>query len=989
VRILKRTTTLPAIPIAQNGSGTSNIREEVFDIYGNLEWIKDERGAITRHKYDIVKGAMIQAIADLDTTQVIDEPSGWVTATGFGFHLISDYEVDAFGRTTQVLGPQHNVDIAGTDTAVRMAQWTVYKDTDHEVWSARGYASGTGFNTCTLVNPASITKLDRAGSTTDQIVATRASTSGRLLATDSFAQSSWLRWTKSVYNDEGELTAARVYHLIPSTGEGTAGTNYTERAYGYDSMGRQNMEKSAVGTITRSVFDVRGQLVGTYVGTNDTGATESDPTGGGTMGNNMVVVAQHEYDGDVDEGNGNQTKRTEYIDASTTRVTSFGYDWRNRQTLVDGEVDFYQENTYDNLGHVIRVDRKNIAAAGYLIARSESFFDELGRVYQTKRYAVNPSTGTVGEAFTKTQYDGLGREKKRFLGFDTAETSYADAATVTGDTIFEQTETSWDAASNVIQLTLRRRLHTATGTGELTTASGAQPKARVSYVAMYPDAIGRGQARANYGTNGGSAFIRSATIPARSDTVLVDSTEYNSRGEAFKTIDPKAREDRSEWDHAGRLTKSIANYVDGDPATGTPDQDVTVEFTYNVDGQIATRKAKNSTTGDQTTTYVYGVTTAAGSDLAHNGLLRAVIYPDSDDVASPLGNGADGIYDRVELKYNRLGEIKERKDQNETVHVFEFDKLGRMTQDRVTTLGTNIDGAVRRLSRIYDVRGMLEKATSYDNATVGSGSIVNEVQFTYNDFGQVENDYQSHSGPVNTGTTPKVAYTYANGSANHIRRTKITYPNGRFLHVGYNTGDDANLSRVSFLADDSSGSPGTHLAEYTYLGLGMVAKVDYTEPDLRMDLAHGTGDDPFDGLDRFDRVIDLLWRDYGSSVDAERVKHGYDRASNRLWRECPVAAGQGVHMDELYTYDGIYQLKTFKRGDLNATKDGIVAGTLKFAQEWSFDPTGNWTNFKEDATGDGTFELDQNRTHNKFNEITQIAGSSSHIAHVSVRPTTS
>jgi hypothetical protein len=55
-----------------------------------------------------------------------------------------------------------------------------------------------------------------------------------------------------------------------------------------------------------------------------------------------------------------------------------------------------------------------------------------------------------------------------------------------------------------------------------------------------------------------------------------------------------------------------------------------------------------------------------------------------------------------------------------------------------------------------------------------------------------------------------------------------------------------------FLADDASGSVGTHLAEYTYLGLGMVVQVDYPEPDLRLDLAHGGGADPYDGLDRFD-----------------------------------------------------------------------------------------------------------------------------------------
>jgi hypothetical protein len=217
--VKERLTTLPVIPTSQNGSAVANTRREVFDLHGNLEWSMDERGAITRHKHDIVKGAQTQLIQDVDTTQVSDEPLGWTTVSGFGLHLVSNYEVDDLGRTTQVLGPQHNVDIGGTDTAVRTAQWTVYKDADREAWSGRGYGSGGGFSTYTLVNPVSITKMDRAGRATDQIVATRASTSGKLTASDSFAQSSWVRWTKNSYNDEGDLTASRVYHTIPSSGE--------------------------------------------------------------------------------------------------------------------------------------------------------------------------------------------------------------------------------------------------------------------------------------------------------------------------------------------------------------------------------------------------------------------------------------------------------------------------------------------------------------------------------------------------------------------------------------------------------------------------------------------------------------------------------------------------------------------------------------------------------------------------------------------------
>ena len=43
---------------------------------------------------------------------------------------------------------------------------------------------------------------------------------------------------------------------------------------------------------------------------------------------------------------------------------------------------------------------------------------------------------------------------------------------------------------------------------------------------------------------------------------------------------------------------------------------MTVETTYTADGQIATLTAKNPTTGDQVTTYVYGTTLADSDDRA-------------------------------------------------------------------------------------------------------------------------------------------------------------------------------------------------------------------------------------------------------------------------------------------------------------------------------------------------------------------------------------
>lgn len=52
-------------------------------------------------------------------------------------------------------------------------------------------------------------------------------------------------------------------------------------------------------------------------------------------------------------------------------------------------------------------------------------------------------------------------------------------------------------------------------------------------------------------------------------------------------------------------------------------------------------------------------------------------------------------------------------NQAGTVHQFDFDKLGRQTHDRVTTLGSEVDGAERRISPTYEVRGMRESVTSY------------------------------------------------------------------------------------------------------------------------------------------------------------------------------------------------------------------------------------------------------------------------------------
>ncbi|MBI1248152.1 RHS repeat-associated core domain-containing protein [bacterium] len=1010
LRVQQMTTTLPVVPTHQNGSGIATTRKVYLDEYGNPTWSMNERGYITRLKYDIPTGAMTQRIDDVDSSIEADVPGGWATPSDGGLNLITDYEHDDLGRITQMLGPWHTIDIDGTATDVRRASWTVYDESASRnvTRTAEGYATGTAPNyTYTLVNPVSIVIHAKNDKLQQQIQATRASISGKLMPSDTFVQASYTRWTTFQYTDCCNLASQRGYHMIPASGEGSPGTNYDQTSYGYDAMKRRNRDVTPGGTITRTVFDSRGLAISTWMGTNDAGASVSDPTGGGATGNNMVVITEFQYDYGNDSGDGNLTRRTAYASGTDTRATTFQYDFRNRRIFIDGEIDFYQTNAYDNLNQLIETERYDTDNAGNLIARREIKYDDRGRVYRTITYGVDPSTGSVGNAltsnhwydaagneikslpagsklFSKSTYDSLGRQTVQFQGYELDESNYVEAGNVDGDTILEQSESAYDAASNLIQTTTRQRYHNASSnqTGELKDPS-TSPKARVTYTALYPDSLGRQQAAADYGTNGGSTLSRPSTIPVRSNMILVTSQTYDDAGNAESSTDPACMVVKMEYDAAGRPTATVMNYLPSTSSSSSEgtclasdDTNIIVRMAYNGDGNMSSITAENSATGDQVTQYEYG-TTLSDSDVATSLWKRKEIYPDSVD-------GSDVIL----FAYNRQQQKTSMTDQNGTVHIYEYDKLGRMTQDRVTTLGSDVDDSVRRIATTYEVRGMRETITSHDHPDMGSGNVVNEVQFAYNEFSQLITDYQAHGGAVNTSTTPKVEYSYVTGSANTVRPTTLTYPDGRVLTYDYGTagGIDDAASRVAALVDDDGSS--THLVDYSYLGMGSPAQsvntpfgqgfviADYTQPNTKWTLADLSGaNDPdtgdiYSGLDRFGRVKDNRWYDYGSSADLERIKYGYDRASNRIWRQNIVADALSQSFDELYGYDGVNRLKEMSRGTLNAQKDGITNQSL--AECWSLDATGNWQKYLEDANGNGTWNLNQARTGNTVNEITNI-----------------
>ena len=982
LQVAQRTTTLPVVPLGQNGSGVVCQRREVYDSQGNVTWTMDERGFITYMQYDTTTNAIVQRIEDVQTSGMSGVPAGWVTPAGGGLNLITDYDFDSLGRITQELGPE-TLDILFE--AYRRASWTVYRDDIDQVWTGMGYQSislGMPYN---LINPVTLVQMDKAGRTVGQIQAVRTSTYGPLSASDSFPQTTWSRWTHTNYDPQNQLTGVQVYFLIPPSGGGSVGTNYNESVFGYDASGDQNRQVSPGGTITRTVYHPRGWVLQTWVGTNDTAATDSDPSGGGAPGNNMVITALNVYDYGEAGGDGNLSYTFLYQDEYNIRETYYDYDFRDRRIGMFPPVGAYEVYTLDNQDRVVATERYS-PDTELLVALSATNYDGQGRTYQTIIYAVDPNTGIGGfrltsntwydpsgnivktqnagtSLFDKTMYDGIGRTTAVYRGYNLTLTDYPYPVDVSSDTIVQQIEMTIDAANNVIAQITRERDHNATDVGALTTAAGPQPQARVSYAAMWPDQLGRLVVQADYGTNAAEAWMRPESPPSISSaTVLVTLTAYDSAGNAYQMTDPQGMVTKSSFDQAGRLTQQLANYVAG--GTG-PDQNQETDYTYNADSRVATLTAKNSVTGDQTTQFVYG-TTLADSDVASNDLLVQKIYP-ADTLSQP---------DRLTYAYDALGEVTETIDSNGTIHEYIYDTLGRPLHDCVTTLGSAVDGTVQRVSRSYEVRGMLTQITSYDNPSVYSGDVVNDVLLVYNNFGQLSADYQSHVGAVDTGSTPCVQYAYSDGSANTIRRTGLTYPDGRTLSYGYGvSGSIADaLSRLDTITDDD----GTVLASLTYLGLDTRVQMIYAEPGVQLTLIQqlgepvGDGGDQYVGLDRFGRLVDQRWMDSTSS-DIERVQFGYSEASNRIWRQNPVATAAGAALDEFYTNDGLQQLSARQQGTLNGTRTGI-SGTPATEEDFTYDPLGNWSEYVTKAGGSTT--LSQSRTHNVDNEITTLAGAS-------------
>jgi YD repeat-containing protein len=569
----------------------------------------------------------------------------------------------------------------------------------------------------------------------------------------------------------------------------------------------------------------------------------------------------------------------------------------------------------------------------------------------------------------------------------TNDSGYSDADDVTGDIVLEQHQTGYDSVGRVVVQASISRYHTDTTspTGSLDTGlstptaftlAGLSPDVlgRIQISAMWYDVRDRVTDTAQYGTNGGSDFSYPGSVPSRSDTVLVSTSSFNDDGTLLQVEDPKGIKTRYTYDDAGRRTKVTSNWVDGSPSSTTADDDQIVQYAYTDGLQTSITAYVDGGSNDQVTTYFHGVTKGTNpgdSRIASNALIAKVQYPDA----------ADSTNDVVKFAYNAQGQQIWKKDQYVTSpstaggNIIEttYDSAGRETSRAVTTPGTGFDTAVLRIETAYTALGQVETVTQYDAAS--SGSVVDQVKYLYDGWGNVTNFRQDIDGTVGGSGYYDVAYAYekATTGRNTIRRTSETL-GGKTFSLNYASSGSPDVadvsSRVYSIKDGA-----TPLVQYEYLGAGQVVGTMYDEPDV-FSRQYGSTAGQYPDLDTLNRVVGSKWtKDLSTDVDFYRYTLTYDRNSNITKADqaddsnADSIADGHVGFDIAYTMDNLNRLTVADEGTFSG--GSITSRTRK--QEWTLTQTGNWSLDKLDLNGDAdwsdTDEWQDSKTFNKVNEI--------------------
>lgn len=663
---------------------------------------------------------------------------------------------------------------------------------------------------------------------------------------------------------------------------------------------------------------------------------------------------------------------------------------------------------------------------------SDQWFDEVGRTIKSQ---------PPGAPGTKIAYDGLGRASHMFMGEMLGDSGYTDVYDTTnrkpkvnGDVILEESVTTYGSDEDqrgfnrVVLSTTYQRAHTSSSTGSLSNydAGGGDSTAVATFTGYIYDDANRPVQSGYFGTNQSSGFDAGGTAPTMQAgdgsndfdatnlftmpaDALVGESIYDERGRVETTVQPDGTRTRTIFDDLNRTIGVIENDQTGSVVTLTwstnrwatanagggsnpDDQNRVTSFVYDGLGDITRRVAHDGDTNVQETLYTYAYD---GTHIKSNALLSKVEYPDE---TAGTANTVDDEYE-VSYEYNAQGEPIEMTDQNNTVHAYAYDAVGRLIEDDVTTFGTNIDQTVHTIEYAFSsTTGLLEEVTSFDGA--GTPNILNQIRFEYDDMLALSKYRQNPSGQVGSGQSADVEYTYTREDGttndNFSRLDIMKYPlvntggNQRTQlqqYYGAAASLDDKISRSrGFDWDFQMVSVASDEIRYDYVGLGMTVVANHgnsskLQLDRYVDSNYTTytgsgvtgsrtpGD--YEGLDQYGRVERQVWIEKPTVWDPELrpavvdVKFVYESDATDILRRYDSRFGTSLaDIGDKYDYDGLNRLAEAVRGKPNGTgwtQDGSRE------EDWGLDVFGNWDTY---ANAIGGTAFSQNRTHNEANELT-------------------
>jgi YD repeat-containing protein len=708
--------------------------------------------------------------------------------------------------------------------------------------------------------------------------------------------------TESDYDSQGRVYESRTYNVAPATSTnpspGTVG-DYLPTDTWYDANGNVVATRTGDGPIQKSVYNTDGELVGSYTCadatpdlsysgmTNLQGASayypdtvvEQTQTWYDADGNVIATADYQRLPGDTTtEGALNATDS--YVTATTTFYDAAGRDIEDvnygRQDVIDAS----SPTAFFNLdGSLIAEDGNPAVAEGAPPARqtgatctfqvTTTIYDPgLGNVMPVPGGITDgPLAGTVetidnGGQITLTESDLAGRTVRTIQDYTGPAAFVSNGLALEADTFCDlTTDYQYDFSGRMVGMTV----YDAKGQG-----NGVEPQTTV--------------------------YLYESNIDGslQTNTIEPDSTDWAAPESVSLTLSQGV---------ATGTTTGAQSYLPGDwvliQGASDPGYDgwfqvtsvpSSTSFTYNAPSATASsatgataqamvgwNNATSLTWSDQLATVAVTNNYAPGDWVSVQGADQCefdgwfqVVSANSTSFTYALSSATTAnatgtirvrlMSDQTQTTYNLDGSTATSTDQRGVTHSYSYNAAGQLAADTITNFGSTglVDTTVNAIVTAYDDMGRVYTVSSEGLVLVGTEeteTVLNQVQYQYDGWGDLAQEWQSPNGAVQTtgsNVSPSVQYQYADGAtdgvASYVRLTDLIYPNGRHEQYGYGTAGavDDIMSRFDSISDLSGG-----LAAYTYLGAGTVASVSYPQPGLSLDYSA----DNFSAWDQFGEVL--------------------------------------------------------------------------------------------------------------------------------------